>query len=136
MNKMKKQYSEIIRYLIVGVLTTVVSLGSYWICVEFFLNPESAIQLQIANIISWICAVTFAYITNRVFVFGGSNQGIWKEIKLFVAARIGSLLMDMAMMFIGVTLLGINDKLVKLAVQVVVTVLNYVLSKWIVFRKK
>lgn len=130
------KYGEIIRYLIVGGLTTIVSLGTYAICVTWFLDVESAIQLQVANIISWVCAVVFAYVTNRVFVFGSTNQDILKEIGLFFGARLGSLAMDMAIMFVGVTLLDWNDKGVKLLVQAVVIVVNYILSKWIVFRRE
>lgn len=63
-----KKYKEIINYLIFGVLTTVVSLVVYYGCVLTFLDPESAWQLQAANVISWIAAVTFAYFTNRKYV--------------------------------------------------------------------
>ena len=65
--KLYLKYKEIINYLIVGVLTTLVSLTIYYISVFTFLNPDNAIQLQIANIISWIAGVIFAYITNRKF---------------------------------------------------------------------
>lgn len=60
MEKIKEmylKYKEIINYLIFGVLTTVVSLGVYYICVYTFLNPENVVQLQIANIISWVAGV-------------------------------------------------------------------------------
>ena len=124
---------EIIRYLIVGVLTTVVSLAVYYGCVLTFLDPDSPIQLQAANIISWIAAVTFAYFANRRFVFESREKNILGEASRFFAARVGTLLMDMAIMFVGVTLLGFSDKIVKLVVQVVVTVGNYVLSKLLVF---
>ena len=60
---------EIVRYLIVGGLTTVVSLSVYYGCVLTFLDPENPLQLQAANIISWIAAVTFAFFANRIFVF-------------------------------------------------------------------
>ena len=72
MEKIKElytKYKEIINYLIVGVLTTVVSLAVYYISVCTFLNPENGVQLQIANILSWIAGVTFAYFTNRKYVF-------------------------------------------------------------------
>ena len=59
---------EVIMYLIFGVLTTVVSLIVYYGLIFTLLNPENAIQLQIANILSWIAGVAFAYITNRKFV--------------------------------------------------------------------
>lgn len=135
MKQLWNKYRELIRYLIVGVLTTVVSLGTYYICVETFLNPEAAIELQIANVISWVAAVTFAYVANRIYVFESKNQNILSEIALFFMARVGSLLMDMGIMFGLVTIMGVDDKIAKLAVQVVVTVANYILSKLFVFRK-
>lgn len=131
-----KQYKEIINYLIVGVLTTVVSLGVYYACVLTFLDPENAIQLQVANIISWVAAVTFAYFMNRKFVFESKNPDMLKEASAFVGARVATLLMDMLCMFIMVTCMGWSDKIAKLVVQVIVTVANYVFSKIFVFRKK
>lgn len=131
-----KKYKEIVNYLIVGGLTTVVSLGVYYGCVLTILDPEVAVQLQAANIISWIAAVTFAYFTNRKFVFESKNENKLKEAAAFYGSRVTTLLMDMGCMFLMVTLLGWNDKIAKLIVQVIVTVANYVLSKFIVFRKK
>ncbi len=131
-----KKYEEIVNYLIVGVLSTVVSLASYYICVLTFLNPNNAFELQIANIISWICAVTFAYITNRKIVFKSKEKKYLKEITSFVGSRIITLIIDMFIMFILVTVLRSNDKIAKLVVQVVVTVLNYIFSKIFVFKKK
>lgn len=129
------KYKEIINYLIVGVLTTVVSLGVYYICTVTFLNPKNAFQLQVANVISWICAVIFAYFTNRKYVFESKNPNILKEASSFFVARIGTLLMDMGVMFLGVTVMGGNDKIAKLVSQVVVTIGNYVFSKLFVFKE-
>lgn len=131
-----KKYKEIINYLIVGVLTTIVSLAVYYVCVIIFLDPQNAIELQIANVISWIAAVTFAYITNRKFVFESKNQDMLKEASAFVGARVVTLLMDMFCMFIMVTCMGLSDKIAKLMVQIIVIVANYVFSKIFVFRKK
>ena len=128
-----KKYKEIINYLIVGVLTTMVSLGTYYISVITFLNPNNPLQLQIANVISWIAAVSFAYVTNRKFVFESRNSNVLKELATFVGARIATLLMDMFCMFLMVTCLGINDKIAKIIVQVIVTVANYIFSKLWVF---
>ena len=130
-----KRYKEIVNYLIVGGLTTVVSLGVYYGCVLTILDPEVAVQLQAANIISWIAAVTFAYFTNRKFVFESKNENKLKEAAAFYGSRVTTLLVDMGCMFLMVTLFGWNDKIAKLIVQVIVTVANYVLSKFIVFRK-
>lgn len=130
------KYEEIINYLIVGGLTTIVSLGTYYLCVFTFLDPNNALQLQIANIISWICCVTFAYFANRIFVFKSNNKNKLKEAAGFYTSRIATLLMDMGIMFLLVTVFHGNDKISKLIVQVVVTILNYILSKIFVFKKK
>lgn len=130
-----KKYQEIINYLIVGVLTTIVSLATYYACVLTFLNPDNAFELQVANVISWVCAVAFAYVTNRIFVFKSKSKNFVKEISSFVSARVLTLFSDMLIMFLMVTIMGANDKVAKLVVQVVVTVLNYVFSKLFVFKK-
>ena len=132
---MYEKYKELVNYLIVGVLTTVVSLGVYYGCVLTFLDPETPWQLQAANVISWIAAVTFAYFTNRKYVFESKNENKLKEATSFVAARVITLLADMAIMFIGVTLLHGNDKVLKLISQVIVVVANYVFSKLFIFKK-
>ena len=126
---------EIVNYLIVGVLTTIVSLLTYYICVLTFLNPNIAIELQIANVISWICAVAFAYFANRVFVFKSKEKNIVKEASSFVGSRIITLLLDMLTMFIIVTLLNFNDKIAKIIAQFIVIVGNYIISKLFVFKK-
>lgn len=126
---------EVILYIVFGVLTTVVSLITYYICVGTFLNAENAIQLQIANIIAWIVSVAFAYITNRKFVFESTNKNKLGEATKFVTSRIATLLMDMLIMFLGVTLLEFNDGIIKLISQVIVIVANYVFSKIFVFKK-
>ena len=77
---------EVIMYLIFGVLTTVVSLIVYYGLIFTLLNPENAIQLQIANILSWIAGVAFAYITNRKFVFESKEANKVKELGKFVAS--------------------------------------------------
>ena len=128
-----KKHREIVNYLIVGGLTTVVSLAVYYGCVLTVFDPQNPIQLQAANVISWIAAVTFAYFTNRKYVFESDNENKLQEAAKFYGSRVTTLLMDMAFMFLLVTVLGIGDKIAKLIVQVIVTVANYVLSKFIVF---
>ena len=139
MNKIKElylKYKEIINYLIFGVLTTIVALVTYYICVYTILDPDNAVQLQIANVISWIISVAFAYITNRKFVFESKEKNKIKEASKFVTSRIATLIMDMAIMYVGVTALKFNDKIMKLISQVVVIVMNYILSKILVFKKE
>ncbi len=126
---------EVWNYLIVGFLTTVVSLVTYFVCTYTFLDPKVEIELQIANVISWVLAVTFAYFTNRIFVFQSKEKNMVKEASKFVGSRILSLLMDMLTMFIIVSILHLDDKIGKLVSQVIVTVANYFLSKLLVFKK-
>ncbi len=137
MIKLYKKYEEIINYLIVGVLTTIVSIVTYLLFANTFLAEKSDLDIQIANVLSWICAVTFAYITNRIFVFKSHVKGK-KQIKEacnFVLARIFSLIVDMLLMYVLYSLMHIDDTIAKLVVQVVVIILNYILSKIIVFKK-
>ena len=129
------KYHEIINYLIVGMLTTFVSLGTYFICVTTFLDAKIPWQLQMANIISWSAAVIFAYAMSRRYVFDSKDARLLREGLAFFASRFGTLLLDMGIMFITVTTCGMNDKIAKLIVQAVVTVGNYVLSKFWVFHK-
>ena len=123
-------------YLLFGVLTTVISLIVYYALTYTILNPNNSIYLQIANILSWIAGVLFAYFTNRKYVFESKNENKLKEFISFVGARVTTLILDMLIMGVGVSLLHGNDKILKLISQVLVIVGNYVLSKLIVFKKK
>lgn len=131
-----EKYKEIINYLIFGVLTTVISLLAYYGLTFTIINPDDALMLQVANVISWIAGVLFAYFTNRKYVFESKNTNKIKEFTSFVGARVTTLLLDMAIMGLGVTILHSNDKIMKLISQILVIVGNYVLSKVFVFRKK
>ena len=136
MKKFIIKYKELILYLIFGVLTMIVSLSSYYLLTKTILNPNKGIELQIANIISWITCVTFAYITNRKYVFKSKNEKKIKEILSFYLSRISSLIVEMTLMYIFVTILNYSDSIMKLINQVIITILNYILSKLIVFKKE
>ena len=131
-----RKYREQISYLVVGGLTTLVSLATYFLCTKTFLDPDIPLQLQAANVVSWICAVAFAYVTNRKYVFRSREENRALEAGKFVLSRVSTLLMEMAVMWLGVTVLGIDDRIVKIAAQVLIIIANYVLSKLLVFRKK
>ena len=138
MEKIKELYlknKELINYLIFGVLTTIVSLAIYYISVFTFLNPKNPVELQIANILSWIAGVTFAYFTNRKYVFESKNTNKIQEATKFVSSRLTTLFLDMLVMWLGVTVLHFNDKIIKIISQVLVIVGNYILSKLFVFKK-
>ena len=129
---------EIWNYLIVGFLTTVVSLAIKWSLLFTVLDAKNALQVQIAVIISWIGAVIFAYITNRIFVFKSKSKKYLKEITDFVIARIATLVMEMAIMWFFVTLLKLNSDnwvlVFTIICQVLVTIFNYIFSKLFVFK--
>lgn len=128
-----KKNREGILYLFVGGLTTLVSLVIYYGCVFTFLNPDEPMQLQLANVISWIGAVAFAYVTNRILVFRSKNEKVFSEVARFVGMRVFTLLVDMLFMGVWVSVLEFSDKPGKLISQVVVVLLNYVFSKRFVF---
>ena len=136
--KYYKKYDEIINYLIFGALTTVVTIITYAIFTSTFLSAKTALDIQIANVLSWIIAVTFAYLTNRKFVFKSKVQGTKraKEIINFFLARISSLIIEMLFMNVTVTLLSYNDLICKVIAQVIVIVFNYICSKLIIFKKE
>ena len=131
-----KKYKEIINYLIVGGLTTVVSMAIFYGSTWTFLDGNDAFELQVANVISWVGAVLFSYFANRVFVFESKEKNIFKELMAFLSSRVVTLLLDMGTMFVLSTLLHINYNFSKIVAMVLVTVGNYVISKVFVFKKK
>lgn len=130
------KYEEIWNYLVVGGLTTLVSIVAYVLVTATFLNVENPIQLQIANIIEWVAGVLFAYFTNRRFVFKSKNQNKIKEFISFSSSRVATLLLDMLIKGVMVNVLGIHHYIALATSMVAVTVGNYFLSKFLVFRKK
>ena len=83
-----------------------------------------------------MCAVVFAYFANRIFVFNSKNKHKVKEFLSFTSARVITLLMDMFIMFLCVSIFKMNDLVAKLIVQIIVTIANYILSKLFVFKKE
>jgi len=124
-----KKYEEIIKYLVAGVCTTIVSLLSY------NLLRNINIDYQISNVISWILAVTFAYFINKYYVFKSSKKNILEFVNFF-KYRLLSLLIEIGTMYLFVSVFSINDRISKLIVQVIVQVLNYIFSKLFVFKKE
>lgn len=127
------RYKSVLLYIFFGGLTTLVSIGSFVIC-----DSCLGITTLIANVISWICAVSFAYATNRVWVFQSSAAGkaILSEALSFFSGRLATLGIEEAMLLIFVTLLHFNSLFVKVIAQFVVLVLNYFISKLLVFRNR
>ena len=133
------KYREIIVYLIVGVLTTIFSWGAYWVCTLFMEveGPEFAVNNAIANTISWVVGVLFAYPLNRKWVFRSTNPKILKEFSGFAVSRLSTWLMDIVIMYVTVNVIGMDKWIAKIFISaVIVTIANYVFSKVLIFKKK
>lgn len=126
------KYKEIILYIVFGVLTTAVNFVVYTALIFI------GIDTYVTNTVAWVCAVLFAYLTNRSVVFNSSAKksgAVIKEIISFYGARIFSFVVEMLILYVCIDLLGMDQFIPKLAAQVIVIVLNYILSKFIVFKK-
>lgn len=130
-----KKFEEIINYLIVGVLTTVVSWAAYGLC-KLVMDVDNALMMQVAVIIRWIAGVVFGYFTNRRFVFKSKNPNMLREGIDFAGSRLITLFLDMFVMWLLPTVFHINDWISTFVSAVLVTIMNYIFSKFIVFRKK
>ncbi len=156
MKKIKElfiKYKEIITYIIFGVLTTVVSWGSYTVFVEML-----SMKVFVGNLLSWICAIVFAYITNKLWVFESKSwkpNVIGKEIVTFVASRgVTGVIEILCVPLLAKTgfdniFYGILEKInisigilftdgiySKIFLSVIVVILNYFFSKFVIFSKK
>lgn len=138
MKKIKElyiKYKEIINYLVFGALATVVNFLSYYIFAKVF-NIDEVVSSGLA----WFCAVLFAYITNKIWVFESktnTKKEFIKELVSFFLARVVSgILCDIGTFALMVKVFKINDIISKIVTQIMVVITNYLFSKLIVFRKK
>lgn len=132
--KIYKKNEEAINYLFWGFAAFVLGTGLFYVFANIMWIYE-----QIANILSWVICVIFAYLTNRIFVFKSKVKGlknIIMEFKDFVAARVLTLVMENAILFVMIDLLTFHNMIAKIAGQVVVIVSNYFLSKLWIFKNK
>lgn len=142
------KYKEIITYIIFGVLTTLVNFLVFWIFTKL-LGEELYL---VNNAVAWVAGVVFAFVTNKLFVFESKSwqrKIIAKEIPEFLGARIFSFLVEEGGMLLFISVLGLGEKslsilgftitgqfIVKILLAVIVVVLNYIFSKFIIFRKQ
>lgn len=138
MRKLFHKYRELILYFIMGVATTLVSWGTYAVGVRIF-----SWNITGSNIFSWICAVLFAFVTNKIWVFESRSWEMkvaFPEFVKFVSARLLTGILEMAgvpfLVSIGLdqTLFGVKGMWAKITMSIVVMVLNYVFSKLLIFR--
>ena len=136
MEKLKqlwKKHKELILYVFFGGCTTLINIISYFACRELMHLPVVP-----ADVLAWLVSVIFAYVTNKLFVFESKSWRLMlvlKEGAAFLAARVFSLGLDVAMLYVTVTVLGWWELPMKVLANVVVIVINYIFSKWIIFRK-
>ena len=128
------KYRELILYVVFGVLTTLVNWVSYWLLADLL-----HVDYMAATFIAQVLSILFAYVTNRRWVFESKVRGVKGvalEMAKFFGARGASLVLDLAAMYLGVTLLRIDDKLMKLISNGIIIAANYVFSKLFVFKKQ
>ena len=126
-----KKYQEIINYLFFGFLTTLVSIISYCFFTRIF-----NINYNISNVFSWVLAVTFAFFTNKLYVFKSKNTKMLKSGIKFFGSRITTLIIEITIMYVLVDIIKINDIISKFISQVIIIILNYLFSKLFVFKNK
>lgn len=124
------KYEEVIAYLVVGVLTTVVSLLTYIVFAKML-----HVDYMTSTVISWIISVLFAYIANKMIVFKSKSKEIIKEMFEFFKYRLLSLAMDLGIMYVLVSWFHVNDILARVIIQVIVIIANYYFSKFFIFKK-
>ncbi|MDR2655586.1 MAG: GtrA family protein [Oscillospiraceae bacterium] len=141
-DKYWSKYKELVFYLVFGALTTAVNIAGFW-SFEHIIRQvnigDTNFAPDINTAIAWFISVLFAYITNKIWVFESKNTApgfLLKEIASFFGARALTGLMDLAIMHVFVTIMGFNSMLIKILSNILVIILNYILSKLIVFRKK
>ena len=128
------KYKSFIFYAIFGVLTTVINIAVYWLCRNV---------LGLANVpgtvIAWVAAVLFAFITNKLFVFDSKDMSMrvfFSEMIRFFLARIATGILEVLIMFIGVDVMHGPSMVLKVITNIIVIIVNYILSKLLVFIKK
>lgn len=129
------EYKEVINYLVFGCLTTVVNFVCYYLFAKVLGMEEVT-----SSGLSWFFSVLFAYITNKIFVFESKTttikEFIMEIISFFLARVLSGILCDVGTFAVMVKVFGINDVVAKLITQIMVVIVNYVLSKWIIFKNR
>lgn len=133
------RHREIIVYLIVGGMTTVVAWAAKFLWNFVFYAGTAyptSLQNTILSVVEWVAGVAFAYPTNRKWVFQSSNPNILKEAAGFVASRVATLVLNIVVMQLLVNVLHVNFYVSTVIAAVLVIIGNYVFSKLLVFRTK
>lgn len=139
-NELIKKHKELVLYVVFGALTTLVNYLVYYPLVNLpSMAGSEGWWTLVVNVIAWVAAVAFAYVTNKFFVFKSNDRSrktVIKELVLFVGARVASLLIEEAILAVFVTALGFNKNAVKLIASILTVIINYFFSKLVIFAKK
>mgnify|MGYP006370182225 FL=1 len=128
------QFKEQILYIVFGVLTTAINIIAFFACSRLI-----NLGLIPSNIIAWILSVLFAFITNKIYVFNSKNYSfsiVLRELIDFVISRGATGILDLGLMYLFVSVIGIEDMISKIVINIIVIILNYILSKLYVFKNK
>lgn len=130
------KYEEMIAYLIVGVLNTIVSWAAWFLCAYTILDAQIVLHNFLLSLISWVVGVIFGYFMNRKYVFKSKEPNMRKEFLQFSGGRVSTWVLDAVMMILMVNVLHIHEDFSKIFVSVLVMIGNYLISKFFVFKKE
>lgn len=130
------KYEEMIAYLIVGVLNTIVSMAAWYLLDYTILDANIIWHNILLSLISWVVGVVFGYFMNRKYVFKSKEPNMWKEFLQFSGGRVSTWILDEVMMILMVNVLTVNKSFSKIFVSALVVIGNYFISKFFVFKKK
>lgn len=128
------QFKEQILYIVFGVLTTAINIIAFFVCSRLM-----NLGLIPSNVIAWILSVLFAFVTNKIYVFNSKNYNfsvVLRELIDFVISRGATGILDLGLMYLFVSIIGIEDMISKIVINIIVIILNYILSKLYVFKNK
>lgn len=128
-----EKYYDILAYLFFGVLTTAVNYVVYLPCYNVL-----GLSASVSNVIAWVFAVAFAYLTNKPFVFKSHDWSagtVIPELTKFVGARVASGVLETVIILVTVDWLAWDGNIMKLVTSVLVVIINYIASKLLVFKK-
>lgn len=126
--------NPVMKYIFFGGCTTLVNLVSYYL-----LRVFTPLNLNLANWISIMLAILFAYVTNSIWVFESKVHGLvarFVEFGKFLCARGVTMIIEVGGLWFATSIIHMNDFLGKFMIQFVVLILNYIFSKFLVFAKK
>lgn len=120
---------QIIFYLFFGILTTLINIVAFKIFINFHIN------YIVSTILAWIFSIIFAFITNQRYVFKYNSKKVKKEILDFFCARTISLAVDLLFMYLFINIMLIDKMISKIIVNVIIVIMNYIISKFYIFKK-